>query len=444
MSYNVSFISLGCAKNQVNCEQMMATCQAAGYNIQAAPEGCDVVVVNTCGFLASACEEAIDDILEMAELKKAGQVKKILVTGCMAQRYKEDVLKELPEVDGILGTGSYDDIAGAIAEVMEKGLRPCHIGNIHTANQSGERILSTPPWYAYLRIAEGCDNHCAYCVIPSLRGKYRSRPMGELLDEAAELASAGVKELLVIAQDITRYGTDLNGEHQLAKLLRELCKLDFHWIRLHYLYPDCITDELIDTIAAEPKICKYMDIPIQHCNDAVLQAMRRRETKAGLQALFARLRSRIPGLVLRTSIITGLPYEDEAAFEELCDFLQEEKIPRAGAFAYSPEEGTPAAEMRNRVDTDEARNRAELIMQVQEQVMDQFNESRLGSVTEVLCDGFDTQAMAYVGRSWAESPGIDGNIYFTAERDVQPGEFVPVRVTGIMDGDLTGEVTEEE
>ena len=444
MSYNVSFISLGCAKNQVNCEQMMATCQAAGYNIQAAPEGCDVVVVNTCGFLASACEEAIDNILEMAELKKAGQVKKILVTGCMAQRYKEDVLKELPEVDGILGTGSYDDIAGAIAEVMEKGLRPCHIGNIHTANQSGERILSTPPWYAYLRIAEGCDNHCAYCVIPSLRGKYRSRPMGELLDEAAELASAGVKELLVIAQDITRYGTDLNGEHQLAKLLRELCKLDFHWIRLHYLYPDCITDELIDTIAAEPKICKYMDIPIQHCNDAVLQAMRRRETKAGLRALFARLRSRIPGLVLRTSIITGLPFEDEAAFEELCDFLQEEKIPRAGAFAYSPEEGTPAAEMRNRVDTDEARNRAELIMQVQEQVMDQFNESRLGSVTEVLCDGFDTQAMAYVGRSWAESPGIDGNIYFTAERDVQPGEFVPVRVTGIMDGDLTGEVTEEE
>ena len=251
MSYNVSFISLGCAKNQVNCEQMMALCAEAGYSIQAQPEGCDVVVVNTCGFLASACEEAIENILEMAELKKAGQVKKILVTGCMTQRYKEDIFHELPEVDGLLGTGSYGDIATAIAEVMEKGEKPCHLGNIHTANQSGERILSTPPWYAYLRIAEGCDNHCAYCVIPSLRGKYRSRPMNELLDEAAELASAGVKELIVIAQDITRYGTDLNGEHQLAKLLKELCKLDFHWIRLHYLYPTDTTDELIDVIASE-------------------------------------------------------------------------------------------------------------------------------------------------------------------------------------------------
>ena len=265
MSYKVSFISLGCAKNQVNCEQMMAAVQAAGHTIVMDPDGADVAVVNTCGFLASACEEAIDNILEMAELKKTGRLKKLLVTGCMAQRYKEDVLGELPEVDGILGTGSYGDIAQAIDEVMAKGLRPCHLGNIHTANQSGERILSTPPWYAYLRIAEGCDNHCAYCVIPSLRGKYRSRPMNELLDEAAELASAGVRELLVIAQDITRYGTDLNGEHQLAKLLRELCKLDFHWIRLHYLYPDEITDELIDTIAAEPKILPYLDIPIQHC-----------------------------------------------------------------------------------------------------------------------------------------------------------------------------------
>ena len=241
MSYNVSFISLGCAKNQVNCEQMMAAVQAAGHTIVMAPERADVVVVNTCGFLASACEEAIENILEMAELKKAGKVRKILVSGCMAQRYQKDILQELPEVDGILGTGSYGDIAQAIDEVMGKGLRPCHLGNVSAAEQGGARILSTPPWYAYLRIAEGCDNRCAYCVIPALRGKYRSRPMAELLDEAAELASAGVKELLVIAQDITRYGTDLNGEHQLAKLLRELCKLDFHWIRLHYLYPDEVT-----------------------------------------------------------------------------------------------------------------------------------------------------------------------------------------------------------
>lgn len=437
MPYNVAFISLGCAKNQVNCEQMMATVQAAGHSIQAAPEGADVVVVNTCGFLASACEEAIDNILEMAELKKAGQVKKILVTGCMAQRYKEDVLDELPEVDGILGTGSYDDISEAIYEVMDKGRRPCHIGSIHTANQSGERILSTPPWYAYLRIAEGCDNHCAYCVIPSLRGRYRSRPMNELLDEAAELASAGVKELLVIAQDITRYGTDLNGEHQLAALLRQLARLDFHWIRLHYLYPDEITGELIDTIAAEPKILPYLDIPIQHCNDQILKAMNRRDTKASLEEMFSKLRAKIPGLVLRTSIITGLPYEDEAAFEELCAFLREMQIERAGVFPFSPEDGTRAARMEH-VDTEEAQRRAELVVDVQSDIIDAYNESILGLEREVLCEGFDSQAQMFFGRSYAESPDIDGRICFTAGREVEPGAFVTVRLTGTMDGELIG------
>ena len=439
----VSFISLGCDKNRVNTEQMMALCLQSGMTVQEDCNGSDVVVINTCGFIDSAKLEAIDTILSVAELKAAGEVGRILVTGCLSQRYQAELIKELPEVDGIMGTGSYGDIVSAVEKVAA-GQEYSRFADINGPVEELPRVISTPMHYAYLRIAEGCSNRCAYCVIPSLRGKYRSRRMEDILSEARALAEGGVKECIVIAQDITRYGVDIYREKKLPELLRELCKLDFHWIRLHYLYPDCITDDLIDTIAAEPKICKYMDIPIQHCNDAVLQAMRRRETKAGLRALFARLRSRIPGLVLRTSIITGLPFEDEAAFEELCDFLQEEKIPRAGAFAYSPEEGTPAAEMRNRVDTDEARNRAELIMQVQEQVMDQFNESRLGSVTEVLCDGFDTQAMAYVGRSWAESPGIDGNIYFTAERDVQPGEFVPVRVTGIMDGDLTGEVTEEE
>ena len=444
MPYNVSFISLGCAKNQVNCEQMMATVQHAGHNVVLSPEGADVAVVNTCGFLASACEEAIDNILEMAELKKEGKLKKIIVTGCMAQRYKDDVLHELPEVDAVLGTGSYGEIACAVDEVMAPGgLRPCYMGDIQNCVQGGARILSTPPWYAYLRIAEGCDNCCAYCVIPRLRGRYRSRPMNELLDEASELASAGVKELIVIAQDITRYGTDLNGEHQLAALLRELCKLDFHWIRLHYLYPDDITDELIDTIAQEEKIVPYLDIPIQHCNDAVLKAMRRRETKAGLEALFARLRERIPGVVLRTSLITGLPYEDEAAFEELCSFLGEQKLQRVGAFAYSPEEGTPAAKMLNRVDTEEAQRRAELVMEVQSQVMDQFNDSRMGDTVEVLCDGWDGQSMSYVGRSYAESPGIDGNIYFTSDQPVEAGEFVRVRITGAMDGELTGERTEE-
>jgi ribosomal protein S12 methylthiotransferase len=418
---------------------MMATAQAAGHTVIGAPEGADVVVVNTCGFLSSACEEAIDNILEMAELKKAGQIKKILVTGCMAQRYKDDVLNELPEVDGVLGTGSYGDIATAIDEVMEQGLRPCHMGNIHTAEQGGARILSTPPWYAYLRIAEGCDNHCAYCVIPSLRGKYRSRPMNEILDEASELASAGVKELLVIAQDITRYGTDFNGEHQLAKLLRELCKFDFKWIRLHYLYPDEITDELIDTIAQEPKILPYLDIPMQHCNDQILKLMNRRDSKESLLTMVEKLRARIPGLVLRTSLITGLPGEGEEEFEELCEFLRDVEIERAGVFPYSPEEGTKAARME-RVDTEEAKRRAELAVDVQSDIIDAYNESVLGEEREVLCEGFDSQAQMFFGRSYAESPEIDGRIYFTADEEVAPGTFVMVRFTDTMDGELTGEM----
>ena len=441
LQYRVAFISLGCAKNQVNCEQMMAAVTAAGHTVQADPAGADVAVVNTCGFLQSACEEAIDNILEMAALKQSGQIKKILVTGCMAQRYKEDVLSELPEVDGLLGTGSYGDIAAAIDEVMAGEERPCHLGNIHTCPQGGPRILSTPPWYAYLRIAEGCDNHCAYCVIPSLRGKYRSRPMEELLAEAAELADAGVKELLVIAQDITRYGTDLNGEHQLPALLRELCRLDFHWVRLHYLYPDEITDELIDTIADEPKIVKYLDIPIQHCNDGILKAMNRRDTKAELLALFGKIRSRIPGLVLRTSLITGLPGEGEAELEELCDFLRETRIERAGVFPFSPEEGTRAAQMEH-VDTEEARRRAELVVDVQSDIIDDYNDSLLGEEREVLCEGFDGQAQMFYGRSYAESPDIDGRIWFTAGEEVLAGTFVTVRLTGTMDGELTGELAE--
>ena len=438
MAYNVAFISLGCAKNQVNCEQMMAAAQAAGNTVQAGPEGADVVVVNTCGFLASACEEAIENILEMAELKKAGKVKKILVSGCMAQRYQKDILQELPEVDGILGTGSYGDITAAIDEVMGKGLRPCYLGNVSTAEQGGERILSTPPWYAYLRIAEGCDNRCAYCVIPALRGKYRSRPMAELLDEAAELASAGVKELIVIAQDITRYGTDLNGEHQLAKLLQELCKLDFHWIRLHYLYPDEVTEELIDTVAREEKIVPYLDIPIQHCNDGILKAMNRRDTKAELLTLFGKLRERIPGLVLRTSLITGLPGEGEEELAELCDFLREVRIERAGVFPFSPEDGTKAAKMEH-VDFEEAQRRAEIVVDVQSDIIDAYNESVLGSVREILCEGFDPQAQMFYGRSYAESPDIDGRVWFTAEEEVPAGTFVSVRLTGTMDGELTGE-----
>ena len=442
MSYTVSFISLGCAKNQVNCEQMMSTVQAAGHDIRVQPEGSDVVVINTCGFLASACEEAIENVLEMAELKRQGLVKKIVVTGCMAQRYKTDVANELPEVDAVLGTGSYGEIADVIEQVMEADERPCIFGNIHTAPQNGGRILSTPPWYAYLRIAEGCDNHCSYCVIPSLRGKYRSRPMNEVLDEAAELASAGVKELLVIAQDITRYGTDWSGEHKLAELLRELCKLDFHWIRLHYLYPDQVTEELIDTIAQEEKILPYLDIPMQHCNDTILKAMNRRDTKADLVALVHKLRERIPNLVLRTSLIAGLPYEGEAELEELAEFIREMRIERAGIFTFSPEEGTRAALM-DHVDTEEAQRRTEILVDVQSDIIDEYNESILGEEREVLCEGFDPQAQMFFGRSYAESPDIDGRIYFTADGEVESGTFVTVRFTGVMDGEITGELVEE-
>ena len=438
----VAFISLGCAKNLVNTEQMMALCRDAGMTLADAPEGADAVVVNTCGFIDSAKEEAIDNILAMGELKQRGLVKKILVTGCLSQRYKDEITESMPEVDGILGTGSYGEIVPAIREALA-GEAPRRFGSIHAPIEELDRVVTTPPYTAYLRIAEGCDNHCAFCVIPSLRGKYRSRAWESVLAEAKKLADSGVKEIIVIAQDITRYGTDNYGRRRLPELIRELCKLDFHWVRLHYLYPDEFDDELIDVIASEPKVLKYLDIPIQHCNDAILRAMNRRGDKAYLLALLAKLRERIPGVVLRTSIITGLPGEGEAEFEELCDFLREAKIERAGVFPYSPEEGTPAAKMP-RVDTDEARRRAELLVDLQSRVMDEYNESVLGTTVEVLCEGFDPASMGYVGRSFAESVDIDGKIYFSSERDLEPGEFVNVRITGTMDGELTGEAAEEE
>ena len=440
---NIGFISLGCAKNQVDCERMMYRVREAGHTVLPDLPGSDVVVINTCGFIDSAKSEAIDYILSTAALKAEGQVGKILVTGCLSQRYQGDILKEMPEVDGILGTGSYTKIVPAIEQLLS-GHSVVDFGSIDAPEEEVGRVMTTPEHFSYIKIAEGCNNRCAFCIIPYLRGKYRSRRMEDILAEARQLADAGVKELIVIAQDITRYGTDLYGEHKLAALLRELCKLDFHWIRLHYLYPEEITPELIDTIAQEPKILKYIDLPIQHCNDQILRTMCRRSTKAELLELFSTLRERIPGLVLRTSLITGLPYEDEAAFEELCQFLQDVRIERAGVFPYSPEEGTPAAKMLNRVDADEAQRRADLVVDVQSRIMDDFNESRMGDVTEVLCDGWDEQSQSFVGRSYAESPDIDGRIYFSAERDVQPGEFVPVRITGAMDGELTGELAEEE
>ena len=437
----VSFISLGCDKNRVNTEQMMALCLQAGMTVQEDVNGSDVVVINTCGFIDSAKTEAIETILSAAELKAAGEVQKILVTGCLSQRYRDEIMAELPEIDGIMGTADYGDIVSAVEQVLA-GADCTHFSDINGAVEELPRVLSTPTHFAYLRIAEGCSNSCAYCIIPKLRGRYRSRPMEGLLEEARELADAGVKELLVIAQDITRYGTDLNGEHQLASLLRELCRQDFHWVRLHYLYPDEITEELIDTIAEEPKIVKYLDIPIQHCNDGILKAMNRRDTKAELLDLLTKLRARIPGLVLRTSLITGLPGEGEAELEELCVFLRETKIERAGVFPFSPEEGTRAARM-DHVDMEEARRRAELLVDVQSDIIDAYNESVLGTEREVLCEGFDSQAQMHFGRSYAESPDIDGRIWFDANREVELGTFVTVRLTGVMDGELTGELAEE-
>ncbi len=442
MGFKVAFISLGCAKNLVNTEQMMALVRKAGHTVVPEPAGADAVVVNTCGFIETAKTEAIDNILEMARLKEGRRLRKIIVAGCLSQRYQQEIRRELPEVDGVIGTGSYDQIVPVLENVMMGGC-PELYGDIDHTYEDGARLVSTPSYTAYLKIAEGCDNHCAYCVIPSLRGHYRSRTMESILREAKMLSGQGVKELIVIAQDITRYGTDLyNGEHKLAALLRELCKLDFHWIRLHYLYPDEIDDELIRVIADEKKILKYLDIPIQHINDGILKRMNRRGTKAEITALFRKLREEIPRLVLRTSLICGLPGEGEAEFEELCDFLQEAHIERAGVFPFSPEEGTPAAAMEDQVPAAVARHRVELLVDLQSRVMDDYNESRHGRILEVLCEGYDTQRRRYVGRSYADSSEIDGKVYFTSPQKIRPGEFVPVAITATHDGDLTGELAD--
>ena len=439
--YTVAFVSLGCAKNLVNAEQMMALCRDAGFRVTNDPAGADVAVLNTCGFIESAKSEAIDHIIELGQLKDQGKLKKLLVTGCLSQRYPQDIPAELPEVDGMLGTGSYTDVVAAVNQLMAGG-RPEFFGDIQHTYEDGARMVTTPPYTAYLKIAEGCSNGCAFCVIPKLRGRYRSRSMDALLQEAQRLADRGVKELIVIAQDITRYGWDLKDGTSLAGLLTQLCKLPFHWIRLHYLYPEAVTDELIQVIAREKKIVHYLDIPIQHANDGILKAMRRRNTKAEIKALFAELRAAMPDVVIRTSLICGLPGEGEAEFEELCEFLREEKLQRAGVFQFSPEEGTLAAAMDNQVDPEVAARRVELVVDLQSRIMDEYNERRLGTCMEVLCEGFDPDEGCYVGRTYADSVDIDGRVLFTAAGLVPAGEFVWVRITGTADGDLTGEIEE--
>lgn len=439
MQYRVAFVSLGCSKNLVNTEQMMALCKGAGHLVTGDPQGADVAVLNTCGFIESAKSEAIEHILELAQLKEAGKLKKLLVAGCLTQRYRDEIAQELPEVDGMLGTGSYTDVVTAVEELMQ-GRRPDHFENIHRTYEDGERMITTAGYTAFLKIAEGCSNGCAFCIIPKLRGRYRSRSTQALLSEARALADRGVKELIVIAQDITRYGEDLEEKSSLAALLTQLCKLDFHWIRLHYLYPEAVTDELIDVIARETKILNYLDIPIQHCNDQILEAMRRRTTKEEITQLFEKLRRAMPDVVLRTSLICGLPGEGEAEFEELCAFLRAQKIQRAGVFQFSPEEGTLAANMPGQVPPEIAARRVELAVDLQSRIMDAYHDTKLGTVVEVLCEGFDHEAGCYAGRTYTDSPDIDGRVLFTAGGLVPAGEFVFVRITGHSDGDLTGEI----
>ena len=441
MPYRICLISLGCAKNQVNSEQMLYLLNQAGHEVVGEVDGCDVAIVNTCGFIDSAKSEAIDQILQLAEVKKAGGLKKILVTGCLSQRYENDILESLPEVDGMLGTGSFGQICAAVEDVMHGG-RPLYFGDKSGPIEEIGRVVTTGPGWAYLRIAEGCDNWCAFCAIPAIRGRYRSRTLDAIVQEAQELADLGVKELIVIAQDITRWGMDLYGKPSLALLLRELAKIDgIRWIRLHYLYPEIIDDELIDLIANEDKIVKYLDIPIQHIDNDILRRMNRHCTGDEIRALLQKLRARIPGLVLRTSLITGLPGEGEAEFEELCAWLRENKLERVGAFVFSPEDGTPAAKMEH-ADEEVAQRRAEIIAELQSRIMDEYNAARVGTVMEVLCEGEEPETGRCFGRTYADSPDIDGRVLFSAARSVSPGEFVMVRITGAEDGDLVGEMEE--
>ena len=440
----IGFISLGCAKNQVDCERMMYRVQEAGHTVCADVVGCDVVVINTCGFIESAQTEAIDHILSTAGLKADGYVGKILVTGCLSQRYQDEIMQEMPEVDGVLGTGSYTEIVPAIEALLD-GNTVSDFGSIDAPEQETGRILTTPEHYAYIKIAEGCDNRCSYCIIPSLRGKYRSRQMDDVLYEARLLAASGVKELLVVAQDTSRYGTDLgDGRRLLPELLRELCKIDgFHWIRVHYVYPDEIDDEFIEVMATEPKIVKYLDIPIQHCNSKILDLMNRRGNGEFLRELFDTLRSRIPGLVIRTSIIAGLPGEGEEEFEELCAFLREQRLPRVGAFAFSPEEGTEAAKMEY-PDHEVALRRAELLEMIQSEIMDEYNASMIGKTMEVLVEAYDAENEQYYGRTYGDSPEIDGRVWLACDEPLTEGTFVMVCIDGCIDGDLAGYVVEEE
>lgn len=439
MNYKAGIVSLGCAKNQVDAEMLLYTLKQRGFTIVNDPAKADAVIVNTCGFIDSAKQESIDEIIELGKLKREGTIKAIIVTGCLAERYQNEITKQLYEVDAAIGIGANEKIADVTLDALN-GKKTELFPDKLSLPLSGGRVQSTPPYTAYLKVSEGCDNRCTYCAIPLIRGRFRSRTIEDVLDEAKDLAAHGVVELNVIAQDTTRYGEDLYGEPQTAKLLSELCKIDgFKWIRLLYCYPDRVTDELIDVIAREDKIVKYIDIPLQHCNGEILRNMNRRGDRQSLTALLNKIRDRIPDVIFRSTFITGFPGETEEQFEELAEFAGEIRFQRLGCFPYSVEEDTKAAEFPNQIDEETKQKRADIIMENQQNVMAEYCEGLIGTKLEVLVEGWDRIAECWYGRSYADAPEVDGCVFFTAEsKKPVIGEFVTVKIEDCMGIDPVG------
>ena len=437
----VGFISLGCSKNLVDTEVMLRTLYDAGFEITPDETEAEIIVINTCGFIESAKQESIENILDAAKLKEWGKCRHIVVTGCLAERYRDEIMEEMPEVDAIIGVGSLEDITEACSAVL-RGEKYSSFKDKETSKLGGERILTTDEHTAYLKIAEGCDNKCTYCAIPMIRGRLRSRPIEDIVKEAQDLEAMGVKELNLIAQDTSRYGLDLYGEYSLAKLVRAITEAtSIPWIRLLYCYPDKITDELIEELANNPRLVKYMDIPIQHISDKMLRAMNRHGGKELIRDAVRRLREGVPGIVLRSTAMVGFPGETEEDFCELCEFIKEARFDRFGAFTYSAEEGTLAAEFDGQIDEQIKQDRYDVLMQTQLTVAEELGAAKVGSVQTVLCDGYDTVAEVYYGRSYADAPDVDGKVYFTSpRRKINTGAFVQVKITEAMDYDLVGEV----
>lgn len=435
----VGMVSLGCPKNQMDAELMLAKLEAAGFTLTAESGLADVVIVNTCGFIEDAKREAIENILEFAQLKKEGQIKKLIVTGCLSQRYQQELCEELPECDAVLGLGANADIVSVVRDVLN-GETVASFPPLSCWELDGDRVQTTPHFFAFLRIADGCDNRCAYCAIPSIRGGLRSRSMDTVVQEARTLAQNGVKELVVIAQDTTVYGRDCGNKSELPQLLEKLCEIDgIQWIRLLYCYSEHVTDELLDVMAKQEKIVKYMDLPIQHASGNVLRAMNRVGNKERLTAQINNIRKKVPGIVLRTTVMTGFPGETEEDFEELCAFIKEMKFERLGCFAFSCEEGTPAAELPDQVDEKVKQHRRDVVMELQSRIAATYQEEQIGTVKEVLVESFDKYAECWFGRTAADAPDIDGKVFFTAKGRVAPGDIIKVRITESMDWDLVGE-----